>query len=157
MKTGDNLTEVTVMIFGIITAVLSGAAMSLQGVMNTRLSDKIGLMESNVFVQGTAFFLSLIAVLIFGKGNFQLIRNTPPVYLLGGVLGLIITLTVMVSINNLNPTTAISIILIAQLLVAALIDAFGILESEKVAFTYQKVFGVILMIAGVILIKWKAA
>ena len=145
------------MIFGIITAIVSGAAMSLQGVMNTRLSDKIGLMESNAFVQGTAFALSLIAVLIFGKGNFALIKNVQPVYLFGGALGLVITVTVMVAINNLNPTTGISVILISQLLVAALIDAFGILGSEKIAFTPQKIFGVILMIAGVLLIKWKTA
>lgn len=145
------------MIFGIITAIVSGAAMSLQGVINTRLSDKIGLLESNAFVQGTAFTLSLIAVLLFGKGNFALIKNAEPVYLFGGALGLVITLTVMVSIHNLNPTTAISVILISQLLVAALIDAFGILGSEKIAFTPMKIFGVLLMIAGVILIKWKTA
>jgi len=145
------------MIFGIIAAIVSGAAMSLQGVINTRLSDKIGLMESNAFVQGTAFALSLIAALIFGKGNFALIKNAQPVYWLGGALGLVITLTVMVSINSLNPTAGISIILISQLLVASLIDAFGILESEKMPFTPQKVFGVLLMIAGVLLIKWKTA
>ena len=72
-------------------------------------------------------------------------------------MGLVITLTVMVSINSLNPTAGISIILISQLLVASFIDAFGILESEKVPFTPQKVFGVLLMIAGVLLIKWKTA
>ena len=117
------------MIFGIISAIISGAAMSLQGVMNTRLSDKIGLLESNAFVQGTAFLLSLIAVFVFGKGNFELITKTQPTYLFGGALGLLITLTVMISVGKLNPTTAISIILISQLLVAAVIDAFGILGS----------------------------
>ena len=145
------------MLFGIISAIVSGAAMSLQGVMNTRLSDKIGLLESNAFVQGTAFLLSLIAVLFFGKGHFDLITKTKPVYLFGGALGLLITLTVMISIKNLNPTTGISIILISQLLVAAIIDAFGILGSEKLAFTPIKILGVLLMIAGVILIKYKTA
>ena len=145
------------MVFGIISAIISGAAMSIQGVMNTRLSDKIGLLESNAFVQGTAFLLSFIAVLFFGKGHFDLITKTKPVYLFGGVLGLLITLTVMISIKNLNPTTGISIILISQLLVAVIIDAFGILGSEKIAFTPYKILGVLLMIAGVILIKWKTA
>lgn len=145
------------MIFGIISAIVSGAAMSLQGVMNTRLSDKIGLLESNAFVQGTAFLLSLIAVLFFGKGHFDLITKTKPIYLFGGALGLLITLTVMISIKNLNPITGISIILISQLLVAAIIDAFGILGSEKIAFTPYKILGVLLMIAGVILIKYKTA
>ena len=32
---------------GFLFAVIAGAAMSVQGVMNTRLSEKIGLYESN--------------------------------------------------------------------------------------------------------------
>ena len=32
---------------GFLMAALAGAAMSVQGVMNTRLSEKIGLLESN--------------------------------------------------------------------------------------------------------------
>ena len=47
---------------GVIFSLIAGAAMSFQGVMNTRLSDKIGLYESNTFVQGTAFILSLIGL-----------------------------------------------------------------------------------------------
>ena len=35
--------------------------MSIQGVMNTRLSDKVGLFTSNAYVQGTAFLLSLMS------------------------------------------------------------------------------------------------
>ena len=71
--------------------------MSIQGVFNTRLSEKIGLYESNVFVQGTAFLLSIVAVLIMGKGGFKEIFSVEKYYLLGGVLGLVITITVMLS------------------------------------------------------------
>ena len=127
---------------GIIFSIIAGASMSIQGVMNTRLSDKIGIYESNAFVQGTAFLLSLIAVNKF--------------YLLGGVLGIIITVTVMLGIGKLSPTVAISIILISQLFVAALIDAFGLMGSEKVAFTWNKYIGMTLMIGGVLLFKWKS-
>ena len=45
---------------GFLMAALAGAAMSVQGVMNTRLSEKIGLLESNAYVQGTAFVLSAL-------------------------------------------------------------------------------------------------
>lgn len=44
---------------GFLFAVIAGAAMSVQGVMNTRLQENIGLWEANAFVQGTAFVLSL--------------------------------------------------------------------------------------------------
>ena len=123
---------------GVIFSIIAGAAMSVQGVMNTRLSDKIGLYESNVIVQGIAFVLSLVALWILGKGNFREIGGVNKMYLLGGVLGNIITITVMLGIGKLIPTVAISIILIAQLFVAALIDAFGWMDSEQVAFSWNK-------------------
>ena len=55
------------MIIGMIFAILSGAAMSIQGVFNTGLSERVGLFESNAFVQGTAVLLSLIVSFIFGR------------------------------------------------------------------------------------------
>ena len=127
--------------------------MSFQGVMNTRLSEKIGLYESNMFVQGTAFLLSFLAMLLLGKGGLNKLSETPKIYWLGGLIGLVITLTVMQAIKGLSPTVAISIILISQLLVAALIDAFGLLGAERVAFTWQKYVGIALMIGGVVLFK----
>ena len=140
---------------GIIFSIIAGAAMSIQGVMNTRLSDNIGLYESNAFVQGTAFLLSLIAMWIMGKGSLRAIADVNKLYLLGGVLGLVITVTVMLGIGKLSPTVAISVILISQLFVAALIDAFGLMDSEKVAFGWNKFVGMALMIGGVLLFKWK--
>ena len=101
---------------GFIMSIIAGAAMSIQGVMNTRLSEGIGLYESNAFVQGTAFVLSLIAMFLLGHGNFKALGQVNKLYWLGGALGLVITLTVMVGIQNLSPTIAISVILISQLL-----------------------------------------
>lgn len=138
---------------GFVFAILAGAAMSVQGVMNTRLSEKLGLYESNAWVQGTAFVLSLLAMWIWGKGSFRELGQTPKVYLLGGALGLVITLTVMLAIGRLSPTVAISTILISQLLVAAIIDAFGWLGAERVAFHWNKFAGMALMIGGVVLFK----
>lgn len=138
---------------GYLFSILAGAAMSIQGVMNTRLSEKIGLYESNAYVQGTAFILSLIAMFFLKNGNFSEIKNVNKFYLLGGLLGLIITITVMLGVKSLSPTVAISVILISQLFVAAVIDAFGIMESTKVSFTWNKYVGILLLIGGVLLFK----
>lgn len=140
---------------GIIFAIIAGSAMSIQGVMNTRLGEKIGLYESNAFVQGTAFLLSLIALWIVGKGNFKEIANVNKLYLLGGAFGLLITVTVMLAIGKLSPSVATSIILIAQLTVSALIDAFGIMDSEKIPLHWNNYVGFLLMVAGMLVFKWK--
>ncbi len=140
---------------GFIWSAVAGAAMSVQGVMNTRLGEKIGIYESNAFVQGTAFILSLLTVWILGKGSFRDIAGVNKLYLFGGVLGLVITVTVMLGIGKLSPTVAISTILISQLFVAAIIDAFGWLGSEQMAFGWNKYVGLAVMIGGVLLFKWR--
>lgn len=140
---------------GFLFAVIAGAAMSVQGVMNTRLQENVGLWEANAFVQGTAFVLSLIVLWIFGKGSLRSLTAAPWWNLLGGALGLVITVTVMLAIKGLNPTIAISAILIAQLLVAAAIDYFGWMGQEKMSFDWRQWVGVGLMLAGVLFMKWK--
>jgi len=142
--------------WGVIFSIIAGAAMSFQGVINTRLSERMGLFEANVFVQGSAFLLSLLAVWIFGSGSFKTLLEVNKIYWIAGALGLIITVTVMLGIRDLSPTVAISTILISQLLVAALIDAFGILGTEKVAFHWTKFAGIALMIGGVLVFKIKS-
>lgn len=139
----------------IILAIISGVAMSVQGVFNTRLGEKIGIWETNVIVQGVALALTLIISFFFGKGNYREIRDVNKLYLLGGVLGVIITFTVMKSIGGMGATLGISIILVAQLLAAALIDAFGLFGSPKVNFEFKEILGVAIMIFGIIVFKWK--
>lgn len=140
---------------GFLFSVIAGAAMSVQGVMNTRLQEGIGLWEANAWVQGTAFGLSLIVMWIFGSGSLKALADVPKGYWLGGALGLVITVTVMLSIRGLNATVAISAILIAQLLVAALIDAFGWMGQERVAMGLKQYLGLALMLGGVVLFKLK--
>jgi len=141
------------LVIGFVFSIIAGAAMSVQGVMNTRLQDDLGLWEANAYVQGTAFILSLIVMWLFGTGNLKALGAVPKGYLLGGALGLVITVTVMLSIKGLNPTVAISTILIAQLLVAAAIDAFGWMGQEKVAMGVKQFLGLALMLGGVVVFK----
>lgn len=138
---------------GFLFSILAGAAMSIQGVMNTRLQDGVGLWEANAYVQGTAFLLSLAVMWLFGSGNWKAIADMPKWTLMGGALGLVITVTVMLSIKGLHPTVAISTILIAQLLVAAAIEAFGWMGQEKAAFGLKQFLGLGLMIGGMVVFK----
>ncbi len=141
------------MLWGILFSIVAGMAMSVQGVMNTRLGEGIGNMEANAFVQGTAFALALVVLMFWRQGSFTALGQVNKLYWLGGLLGIVITLTVMLGIKSLGTTLAISIILISQLLVAALIDAFGLMGSEKLAFGLSKYAGLGLMICGMLLFK----
>ena len=141
------------MLWGIIFSIIAGMAMSVQGVMNTRLGEGIGNMEANAFVQGSAFALALVVLLFYRQGSFSALGQVNKLYWLGGVLGLVITLTVMLGIKSLGTTLAISIILISQRFSAALIDAFGLFGSEKLAFGWNKYVGLALMTGGMLFFR----
>ena len=129
--------------------------MSLQGVFNTRVSEKIGLWETNVFVQGTGLIVTLIVLLIAGNGNFKAIKEVNKLYLLGGALGAIIIFSVVQGISNMGPTCSIAIILVAQLLAAGIIDSFRMFGAQQIKFALSKFVGLGIMIVGIIVFKWK--
>ncbi|MGV3026713.1 DMT family transporter [Clostridium thermobutyricum] len=140
---------------GVIIAIISGCSMALQGVFNTRLGDKIGVWETNCIVQLTGLILTLIVTIFLGKGSFKALGTANKIYLLGGALGVVIVFTVMQSIGTLGTTYATSIILVSQLLLAALIDAFGWFDAKKINFTLKEFIGVAIIIVGIIVFKWK--
>lgn len=142
---------------GFLFAIIAGVAMSLQGVFNTRLSDKIGSLKTTIFVQGTAFLFALIALFFFNsydQGKLSDLRFVNKLYLTGGLIGVLITYTVILSIKGLSPTVAISSILIAQLLSAALIDAFGLFDTKKVAISTNEIVGISVMLLGIVIFKY---
>ncbi|MGL5633865.1 MAG: DMT family transporter [Sarcina sp.] len=142
--------------FGIIFSIIAGLTMTLQGIFNTRLSSKIGLWETTLIVQGLAFVCTLIVFFFVRDGNFAELRSVKKLYLLGGILGVIITYTVMKGIGDLGPTYSIIVILISQLISAALIDAFALFDSTKVTFAWNNYLGIVLMLAGIIVFKFKS-
>jgi transporter family-2 protein len=136
---------------GIIFSIIAGALMSIQGVFNTRAGDKIGSWETNLIVQGSGLILTIIIVLIIGNGNFHKIKEVNKLYFLGGIIGVFIIYSVMMGIKNLGATYSIAVILISQLITAAVIDCCGLFDTNQVSFHFTKIIGVLVMIAGIII------
>jgi len=142
-------------LIGFLFSIIAGISMSVQGVFNTRLSEKIGTWQTNVFVQGTAFILALFVLIILKGGDFNNIKHVNKLYLTGGAFAVIITFTVMEGMKLIGITTAVSTILVAQIVAAALIDCSGIFGCAPLKFDVTKVVGLITMIAGIIIFKYK--
>ena len=73
--------------------------------------------------------------------------------LLGGIMGALITYTVVRSMSSLGPAQAVIIIVTAQVLVAYLIELFGLFGVEKSDFQWSKLIGILLTISGIVLFK----
>lgn len=136
--------------WGIIIALISGALMSVQGVFNTGVTKGSSLWAANSWVQLTAFFVCVIAWFVTGKQNITGMFHIENKYmLLGGVIGAFITLTVIKSMDALGPAQAVLLIVISQIIVAYLIEVFGLFGVDKVPFEWRKVIGALVSIIGI--------
>ena len=58
--------------------------------------------------------------------------------------------------DMLGPARAVMLIVVAQLLVAYLIELFGMFGVEKAAWDWRKAVGMALAIVGIVVFKWES-
>lgn len=140
--------------WGILTALLSGALMSVQGVFNTEVTRQTGVWVSAGWVQLTAFVTCAAAWLLSGRQSVGALLAVEPKYMLaGGILGAFITYTVIRSMESLGPARAALLIVVSQILVAYGIELFGLFGVERAAFAWRKALGAAVAIAGIIIFR----
>lgn len=140
---------------GILFSLIAGVLITLQGVFNSRASEKVGLWETTTLVHVLGLSLTLICLLLLGNGSFKRIGDINYLYLLGGSFGAVIVFSTIKGITTLGPTLSIAIVLITQLLVATVIDCCGLFGTTPIKFDITKVVGIIMMIGGIFIFKLK--
>ena len=141
---------------GFLIALLSGALMSIQGVFNTQVTKTAGMWVSNAWVQLSAFAVCAVMWLVMGRDDISAIARVEPKYmLLGGAIGAGITWTVIKSVGALGPAKSALLILVAQLVVAYLIELFGLFGMEKVSWDWVKAGGLLLALVGIAIFQWE--
>ena len=142
--------------WGVLAALLSGALMSIQGVFNTQVTKQTSLWVSTGWVQFSAFLVCILAWFFTGRQSIGVLWQIENRYtLLGGVIGAFITITVIQSMGTLGPARAAMLIVISQLVIAWVIELFGMFGMEKQPFEWRKLLGMAVAIAGIILFKWE--
>lgn len=127
---------------GFIIALISGALMSVQGVFNTQVTKTTGMWVSNMWVQFSAFIVCLVVWFVAGRDPIGGILEVQPRYmLLGGAIGAGITWTVIKSMDQLGPAKAALLIVIAQLIVAYVIELLGLFGVDKTPFDWKRAGG----------------
>ena len=71
------------------------------------------------------------------------------------MIGAFITITVIQSMGSLGPAKAAMLIVISQLVVAYVIELFGMFGVDKQPFEWRKILGMLIAIAGIIIFKWQ--
>ncbi len=119
------------MVIGIVCAVLAGMLISLQTVLNARMSDAFGAWATTTLV----FFVGFIGASI-------------PYVLFRGVV-----FCVMRGIQLLGPSVAISVVLISQLSFALAVDTFGWFGLPQIDLSFGQLVGLAVMVCGIFVLK----
>lgn len=123
--------------------------MAAQGSMNSAVSKVIGLSEATFVVHFSATILMLVLLILsIGQGNWSNFYQLPWYYYLGGLIGVLITYGVVISIPKLGVAVATTAIIVGQVLTACLVDHFGFFGLEKIPFTWLKFLGLIFLAIG---------
>lgn len=140
--------------WGILIALISGALMSIQGVFNTEVTKQTSIWVSSGWVQLTAFLTCLIMWLFTGRQEVGGLWQVQPWYMLaGGVLGALITYTVIKSVGSLGPAHSALLIVVSQIIVAYGIEVFGLFGVEKTGWEWKKALGALIAIMGIVMFK----
>ena len=141
--------------WGTIIALISGALMSIQGVLNAEVTRQTSIWVAAGWVQFSAFVICVIRWLLTGRSEVSGLWQVEPKYMLaGGVLGALITYTVIRSVAALGPARSALLIVVCQIIVAYCIEVFGLFGVERVGFAWRKIIGALVAIAGIIIFRY---
>ncbi len=134
----------------LLIAALSGAAMALQGTINTALGKVVGIWESTLIVHIIGTLTSLIIILVIGVGfgNLTKMVSAPWWAYLGGLLNVIIIFAVVKTMPQIGVGNATTAIIVAQLITALIIDCTGAFGMKKISFQYIDLLGIALLAIG---------
>lgn len=133
----------------IIIAVIGGAAITLQGQFMGLLDKALGTKESVFITYGGGGILAGFVMLAARGGNLKAWQSVPWYTLGAGAVGLVIVGTIGYTVPRLGLTRAFTIIVAAQLIVAALLDHFGLLGASARPLDLGRLVGIGVLVLGV--------
>jgi transporter family-2 protein len=139
-------------LFFVLLMVVSGWMFGTQSSINGALGKRIGVYESSFFSFLLGTVVLAVIVLVFGKGNLMAITQVPRWQLIGGVLGVFIVTSMIIAVPNIGVASAVFAIMLGQIMISMVIDHFGLFNAPVIHFDLIRLTGVILMMAGLLLI-----
>jgi transporter family-2 protein len=132
----------------------AGIAAALQVAINGKLGGRIGTLEAATFQTAIAFllFASVTLILRGGFGGVFSALKEPPWLWLGGFMGFVIVSAITYAPGRISNLAVAGILIAAQLLMAAIIDAFGLFGFDRLGLTWGRVAGLVLLAAGAALV-----
>ncbi|HEY1835109.1 MAG TPA: DMT family transporter [Solirubrobacteraceae bacterium] len=141
----------------IVLAALGGCFVGMQAPINARLGKEIsGAQAATVsFLVGTLALIVFATVLSGGLGGIQHAGRAPWWALVGGLLGAFYVTVALRTVGTLGASGLTAIVVTGQLAVSVAVDRFGLFGVARQHIATSRVVGLVLLLAGVVLVVRK--
>jgi transporter family-2 protein len=134
----------------------AGGVIAVQSAVNSRLGrdmDSPALATFTSFAIGTVFVMAYCLIVRAGIPPTKVLLHVPVWAWFGGVLGAFYVAAVIITTPKLGVGTMAGFTVAGQMVMAVILDHFGLLGLERHPISPGRLLGVALLIAGVFLLK----
>lgn len=140
----------------LFTALAAGMLAPLQAGLNGKMGRIIGDPYYAAMISFAVGTLSLLVYLMAWGIEFESIRKASSAHWTvwsAGILGAVFVSVTIVLMPRLGSTLTFSLVVTGQLSMALILDHYGLLGVSVQPVSWQRLFGIILILAGVVLIR----
>ena len=134
----------------VVLCAIGGLAGAIQAAVMGELGERVGVAPALTFAVGISLVCAF-GVLLVWERSFSGVRAAAeqPWWLwVGGVMSVFIVLGITVATPRIGVAATIGIVIAGNLVMAALIDQYGLLGQDQVAITGLRLLGLALLAAG---------
>jgi bacterial/archaeal transporter family-2 protein len=138
----------------VLLGIGAGCLVGMQAPINSRLGRALGDVQAATFsfLLGTAALVLVGAFVRGGLGNLGHVARAPWWALVGGLLGAVFVTVALVTVRTLGASGLTAAVIAGQLVISVVIDRFGLLGVAKQHIGTSRVLGLVLLVAGVVLV-----
>jgi len=138
--------------FPVLLMLAAGAAIAGQSLFSGTLGARVGVMESTFIIHLGGLLLAALILLFMRGGNLGAWRAVPWYVYLGGFLGVLIVAAYSFAVPKIGLASSITLAIVAQLVISAVLDHYGILGAAQQSLSWSRGFGIVVLLAGTWLI-----
>lgn len=139
----------------IVLAFLSGAFLPIQAGMNA----KLGKAAANpVYASMFSFVVGIVGIIVYifltrQTVSWSGVKEAPFYAWIGGLLGAFYVTVIILAFPKLGPGLTFGLVVAGQMIVSVFLEHKNILVAQQNPISYMKILGIILVIAGVVIIR----
>ena len=141
----------------VFVCVVAGLAGAIQAALMGRFGERIGVVEAVAFSSVVTTLVAFTAVLVVRQSVSGVAEGlrAPPWLWLAGVMSALIVFAVALGPPRIGTTTTIALIIAGNLVMATVIDRFGLFGLEQIGLSGVRVLGIVLLGVGAALTLYR--